>query len=82
VVLVRHGAVIPRVKLAQSTDRIDWSEIELGVFGAEAPTAEGLVCLPEDGEPHPVRLKRDGDGFTLEGNPLQGRVAFRVARSA
>ncbi len=39
VMLVRHGAAIPRVELAQSTDRIDWSEIELAVFGAETPAA-------------------------------------------
>jgi alpha-D-xyloside xylohydrolase len=82
VVLVRGGTAIPRVELAQSTDRIDWSELELAVFGAMAPSAEGLVCLPEDDELHPIRLKRDGDGYVLEGDPLQGRVAFRVVHSA
>jgi alpha-D-xyloside xylohydrolase len=82
VVLVRGGTAIPRVELAQSTDRIDWSELELAVFGARAPSAEGLVCLPEDDELHPIRLKRDGDGYVLEGDPLQGRVAFRVVHSA
>jgi alpha-D-xyloside xylohydrolase len=82
VVLVRGGTAIPRVELAQSTDRIDWSELELAVFGAGAPTAEGLVCLSEDGVLHQVRLKRDGDGYALEDDPLQGRVAFRVVHSA
>ncbi len=81
VMLVRHGAVIPRVELAQNVDRIDWSEIELVVFGAGAPAAEGLVCLPEDDELHPVRLERDGDGFTLDGEPPHGRVAFRIVHS-
>jgi alpha-D-xyloside xylohydrolase len=82
VMLVRQGKAIPRVELAQSTDRIDWSEIELAVFGARTPTAEGLVCLPEDGVLHPVRLKRDGDEHALEVNPLQGRAAFRVVHFA
>jgi len=82
IMLVREGATIPRVELAQSTDRIDWSEVELAVFGGGAPTAEGLVCLPGDGELHRLRLERDGEGFALEGDPLRGRVAFRVVRPA
>jgi len=46
VVLVKDGAVIPHARLAQSTAQMDWQEIELVVFGVEAPAAEGLVCLP------------------------------------
>jgi len=80
IVLVRQGAAIPHVELVQSTGRIDWSEIELTVFGAETATAEGLVCLPEDSALHTVRLGRDGDGYALEGNPLQGKVEFRIVR--
>jgi alpha-D-xyloside xylohydrolase len=82
IMLVRSGAAIPRVELAQSTDRIDFSEMELAVFGAEATEAESLVCLPQDGELHRLRLTREGDGFTLEGDPLQSRVAFRVVHCA
>jgi alpha-D-xyloside xylohydrolase len=82
IMLVRDGAAIPRVELAQSTDGIDWSEVELAVFGGGAQTAEGLVCLPGDGELHRLRLERDGEGFALEGDPLRGRVAFRVVRPA
>jgi alpha-D-xyloside xylohydrolase len=82
VMLVKQGKAIPRVELAQSTDRIDWSEIELAVFAAGAPVAAGLVCMPEDGELHHVRLKRDGDRFALEDDPLQGKVALRVVRFA
>ena len=82
VMLVRQCKAIPRVEVAQSTDRIDWSEIELAVCAAGAPAAEGLVCMPEDGELHHVRLKRDGDGFALEDDPLQGKVALRIVRFA
>jgi alpha-D-xyloside xylohydrolase len=82
IMLVRGGAAIPHVELAQSTDRIDWSELELAVFGAGTPAAEGLVCLPEDGELHRLRLKRVGDEFALEGDPLQGRVSFKIVQSA
>lgn len=80
ILLVRRGAAIPHVELAQSTDRIDRSEMELAVFGEEASTAEGLVCLPEDGALHTVRLRHEGEGYALEENPLQGKVAFRIVR--
>lgn len=46
VALARDGMAIPHVGLAQSTDRIDWSRVELRVYGAGS-SAEGLFCLPE-----------------------------------
>ena len=82
VMLVRDGAAIPRADLAQSTGEIEWHSLELKVFVARAETAEGLICLPEDGELHALRLERNSDGFALEGESLQGRVAWRVLSSA
>ena len=82
VMLVRDGAAIPHADLAQSTGEIDWHSLELRLFCARAEAAEGLVCLPEDGELHALRLERANDGFALEGNALQGRVAWRVFSSA
>ncbi len=77
VMLVRGGVAIPHVALAQSTDRMDWGEIELRVFGAGS-SAEGLFCLPEDGELRSLRLERAGDDFELREDPLRGRVNWRV----
>jgi alpha-D-xyloside xylohydrolase len=76
--LIRDGAAIPHADLAQSTGEIDWHSLELKVFCARAEGAEGLVCLPEDGELHTLRLERADDGFALEGDALQGRIAWRV----
>ena len=82
IVLVRSGAAIPHVELAQSTDRIDRSAIELVVFGAENTTAEALLCLPEDDALHRLRLEREGEGeFVLIDDPLAGEVTFAVTRS-
>ena len=78
VMLVRGGTTIPHARLAQCTDGIDWGEIELRVFGASS-CAEGLVCLPEDGELRSLRLERGGDGgFALREDPSGGRVRWRV----
>jgi len=82
IMLVRDGAVIPHADLAQSTSEIDWTSLELKVFCARAEAAEGLICLPEDGELQALRLERANAGFTLEGDALQGRVAWRIDSSA
>jgi alpha-D-xyloside xylohydrolase len=78
VVLVRHGAVIPHIELAQSTGQMDWSELELAVFGADVSTAECPIYLPGHGGLHAVRLRNDGEGLVLQQDSLQSRVAFRV----
>jgi alpha-D-xyloside xylohydrolase len=82
VMLVRNGTAIPHADLAQSTGEIDWHSLELKVFCARVEAAEGLVCLPEDRELHPLRLKRANARFALEGDALQGRVAWSVVPSA
>ena len=78
VVLVRHGGVIPRIELAQSTSQMDWSELELAVFGSDVPTTECPVCLPDHEGLHTVRLENDGEKLTLQEDPLQSRVRFRI----
>ncbi|HET7271355.1 MAG TPA: TIM-barrel domain-containing protein [Rubrobacter sp.] len=78
VMLVRDGAAIPRAGLAQSTDRIDWGEIELRVF-ATGDTAGGYFCNPEDGELRVLRLARGAGGFALREDPTEGRVNWKVS---
>ncbi len=77
VMLVRSGAAIPHIALAPSTMRMDWSALELVVFG-EAAEAHGLVCLPADGVLHPVTVARRGGTLALAGDPLAGRVKWTV----
>ena len=49
IVLVRDGAVIPEIPVAQSTKWMDWSKLKLRVFSYDATTARGLVCVPGEG---------------------------------
>jgi alpha-D-xyloside xylohydrolase len=79
VMLVRDGAAIPRIALAQSTAFMDWSRLEVAVFAATAAKADGLVSLP-DGELQPLSLARHGSTFALEGAPLSGKVKWTVVR--
>ena len=48
VILVRDGAVIPHAKVAQSTDKIDWSKLDFKVYKADKKKAQGLVFKPND----------------------------------
>jgi alpha-D-xyloside xylohydrolase len=48
VILVRDGSLIPHAPLAQRTDQIDWSKIELREYKADAKTCEGLLFKPGD----------------------------------
>ena len=79
VMLIRDGAVIPHIRLAQSTAEMDWREIELVVFGAETSVAEGSFCLPEEGALHALHLEREDNDFLLKEDPLRGRVEWRIS---
>jgi alpha-D-xyloside xylohydrolase len=81
VMLARDGAAIPHLRLAQSTAWMDWGEIELVVYGVRSTAAEGLFCLPEDGALRSLRLEREGGGFVLRGDPLEGEVKWHVRAS-
>ena len=74
VMLVREGAAIPFVKLAQSTKFIDWSKIDLKVFGSG--NAKGYVCLPED----QILKQVEVSGGKIVSNPLSGKSTLKVIK--
>jgi alpha-D-xyloside xylohydrolase len=78
VILVREGAAIPHVAVAQSTDKIDWSKITWKVYG-NAPTAKGTLCLPSDNKLVNVELERKGDQYQIS-KDAAGNVPFGVVR--
>ena len=50
IILVRDGSLIPHAPLAQRTDEIDWSKVELKPYKASATTCTGLLFKPGDTE--------------------------------
>jgi alpha-D-xyloside xylohydrolase len=76
IILVRDGAVIPHAKLAQSTDKIDWSNIDLKVYGNQQ-TAKGLICLPADDILVSLVLNKKGDSYLVEKGAIAG-VKYQV----
>jgi len=78
VMMVREGAVVPHIKLAQSTKDMDWANLDLVVYATSAPSAQGLVCLPSDNVLHRITLPRRAGKYPLATNPLAGRSALTV----
>jgi alpha-D-xyloside xylohydrolase len=79
-VLVKDGTVLPHVQLAQSTDEIDWTEVELVVFNTEASEAHGLICFPGDDVLRTLEVDCGSDSLSLVGNELEGGVSWTIYR--
>jgi alpha-D-xyloside xylohydrolase len=79
VMLVREGAAIPLLDLAQSTQQMDWSRLSLRVFATDSASAKGLVCLPENNQLVAVSLLKDGQAFKMAADPLKRKVNWKVA---
>lgn len=80
VLLVREGAVIPHIKLAQSTKFMDWSELELKVYSKEKEGGTAWICLP-DQPPAKVELNREDGSFKIRNNPFGREVRFRIVEA-
>lgn len=78
VILIREGAVIPHAGLVQSTDKINWSDIELKIYGNKEK-ATGLICLPSNNKLMDIVLTKSGNGYQIEKGRIQG-VNFKVNR--
>lgn len=78
VALVRDGAVIPHIKLAQSTMQMDWSNLELVVYATNATKTRGLVCLPSDNVLHQLSLEKKGNAFQFISDPLHDKVKWKI----
>ncbi|WP_296952885.1 alpha-xylosidase [uncultured Dysgonomonas sp.] len=76
IILVREGAVIPHAQLAQSTDKINWCDIGLKVYG-DKEKATGYVCLPSDNKLTDIILTKSGSNYQLEKGQIQG-VHYRI----
>ena len=78
IALVKDGAVIPHIKLAQSTKNMDWSKIELKVYTADAAQAKGKIYLPNDSKFHELVLDKKDSGFVLKNNPVSEKTSFKI----
>jgi alpha-D-xyloside xylohydrolase len=64
IILARGGSVIPHLKLAQSTKDMDWSKIELKVYGP-AMESKGMIALPKDKALKELAVVKRGSGWEI-----------------
>jgi alpha-D-xyloside xylohydrolase len=76
VLLVREGAVIPHVAVAQSTGAIDWTKLELRMFGSGNAAGVASVALPDE----PARTVRIESGRVIA-DSLRGHISWRVTHA-
>lgn len=79
IVLVKDGAVLPHVNLAQSTKDIDWDEIELLVFSSN-DKASGRLYTPGSDQSKEIVVTKKNDNYELEVDPYQGEVNYRIVK--
>jgi alpha-D-xyloside xylohydrolase len=77
VLLVKDHTVLPHVAVAQNTATIDWKNVELRTFSTDGTSSEGTFILP-GGTLQNLRVI----GNNVVGDPLTGRVTWRVTRPA
>lgn len=79
IVMIRKGAVIPHIGLAQSTRFMDWSKLELKVYGENINSAEVLICLPDEKKLQKVVLSDEGTGLEVIKSPFGRKVKFTIS---
>jgi alpha-D-xyloside xylohydrolase len=82
IVLVHEGSVIPHIALAQSTSQMDWSKLDLVVYATDSQKVNGIICLPSDQVLHKITLGKKGGSFTLDSDPYNGRVNWKIRNYA
>ena len=71
VVLVRSGALIPHIKLAQSTKDMDWTTLKLVPFGSDdAQQAIGKVFWPDADKWYELKAEKSGGQWKLVNDNL------------
>ena len=78
VMLVREGAMLPHVKVAQSTQDIDWKNIELVSFVLKSDKAVAQICLPTDNLVKEVSLTKKGKKFVVVNDPFDKKITWTV----
>jgi len=68
IILVRDGAAIPHIVLAQNTNEMNWNKLEIKVFADQESQTTSLICLPEDNVLSQISLEKRGGRFVASGN--------------
>jgi alpha-D-xyloside xylohydrolase len=77
VLLVKNHTVLPHIKVAQSTQDMDWDNVELRVFSTDSAPVSGLFTRPDSGV-QTLSLTPSGSSYVLGNDPQAGKVKWIV----
>jgi alpha-D-xyloside xylohydrolase len=77
VLLVKNHSVLPHIKVAQSTNDMDWNNVELRVFSTDSSPVTGLFTRP-DGDLQTLSLVPLARSFKLREDPQAGKVKWDI----
>ncbi len=80
ILLVKNHAAIPHIKVAQSTNEMDWTNVELRVFSTDKAAVSGLFALPE-GKLEDLHLTFSRNAYVVSSDPLGGKVKWQVSQA-
>ena len=78
IILVKEGSIIPNIGLAQSTSKMDWSNIELKIYADKYNFAEGIIYLPNGSTIEKLKVKNVNGKYILENDPYSGKVNWII----
>jgi alpha-D-xyloside xylohydrolase len=64
IILIKEGSIIPVIKIAQSTQNLDWSEINLRIYSS-GDHALGSFLLPDANQVESIAVNKKGSKFVL-----------------
>lgn len=75
IALVKEGAAIPNIELAQSTKEMDWTNVKLKVYDKDG-LAKAILYLPEGEQWNELAISKTAESFKIENDPYAGKVKF------
>ena len=77
VLLVKNHSVLPHIKVAQSTNEMNWNNVELRVFSTDSAAVTALFTRP-GGDLQTLSLVPRARSFALREDPQAGKVKWDI----
>ncbi|WP_422354056.1 TIM-barrel domain-containing protein [Roseivirga pacifica] len=81
VMMVRDGAAIPHIALAQTTKEMDWKNIELKVYSSSNGPVDAKVFLPGKEQLETVELAFKNGAYGVAKDPYKRDVKWKINAS-
>jgi len=78
IILVKNGSIIPHIQLAQNTDEMDWSAIDLLIFSENNKEASGAFVEPRTGKINSLKATYQNSFWKMADDPGDEQPRFTI----